>query len=243
MGATRTFGSFFKKEFSTIQKVAIERVKDLQTQYISMGRDANGALKAIKIRPLTLDMQDLFDNAEEQIGVTLYNKEEAEIISQYLNFFDNTFEGDMKAFIKDFSTNKSSDVELTAKAMEYFRGIYNYMEKNAEQVDKNIKSQYAEADDFILKTHPKDTIVFTPDMMIGGTNLFGGQQNSMSETKNTNDINLNVTLTSNGVDLNQMTKREVLEPLVAYMQQILQADGLLNKNGSTPNPIVNYQYS
>ena len=79
--------------------------------------------------------------------------------------------------------------------------------------------------------------------MIGGTNLFGGQQNSMSETKNTNDINLNVTLTSNGVDLNQMTKRDVLEPLVAHMQQILQADGLLNKNGSTSNPIVNYQYS
>lgn len=103
------------------------------------------------------------------------------------------------------------------------------------------KTGYAE--DFILKTHPKDSIVFTPNMMIGGTNLFGGQQNSMSETKNTNDINLNVTLTSNGVDLNQMTKRDVLEPLVAHMQQILQADGLLNKNGSTPNPIVNYQYS
>jgi len=103
------------------------------------------------------------------------------------------------------------------------------------------KTGYAE--DFILKTHPKDSIVFTPNMMIGGTNLFGGQQNSMSETKNTNDINLNVTLTSNGVDLNQMTKRDVLEPLVAHMQQILQADGLLNKNGSTPNPIINYQYS
>jgi hypothetical protein len=103
------------------------------------------------------------------------------------------------------------------------------------------KTGYAE--DFILKTHPKDSIVFTPNMMIGGTNLFGGQQNSMSETKNTNDINLNVTLTSNGVDLNQMTKRDVLEPLVAHMRQILQADGLLNKNGSTPNPIVNYQYS
>jgi hypothetical protein len=80
-------------------------------------------------------------------------------------------------------------------------------------------------------------------MMIGGTNLFGGQQNSMSETKNTNDINLNVTLTSNGVDLNQMTKRDVLEPLVEHMKRILDGDGLLNKNGKTPNPMFNYQVS
>ena len=152
----------------------------------------------------------------------------------------NTFEGDMKAFIKDFSTNKSSDVELTAKAMEYFRGIYNYLEKNAEQVDKNVKSQYAE--DFILKTHPKDTIVFTPDMMIGGTNLFGGQQGSMSETKNTNDINLNINLSAQpGVDVNDMTKKEILEPLIAHIQKVITGDGLLNKNGSTTNPIFNYQ--
>jgi hypothetical protein len=86
-----------------------------------------------------------------------------------------------------------------------------------------------------------DSIVFTPEMMVGGTNLFGGQQNGMTETKNTNDININVALTSNGADLNQMTKREILEPLVAHIQKVITGDGLLNKNGSTPNPIFNYQ--
>jgi hypothetical protein len=58
-GATKTFGKFFKSEFETINKVTRERVKDLQTQYIQLGRDANGAMRAMKVRPLTLDLEDL----------------------------------------------------------------------------------------------------------------------------------------------------------------------------------------
>jgi len=58
-GASKTFGKLFKSEFDTINKVARERVKDLQTQYIKMGRDANGAMRAIKVRPLMLDMDNL----------------------------------------------------------------------------------------------------------------------------------------------------------------------------------------
>ena len=58
-GSTKAFSKIFSSEFNTIQKVAEERVKDLQTQYIKMGRGANGALKAIAVRPLALDMDDL----------------------------------------------------------------------------------------------------------------------------------------------------------------------------------------
>jgi TP901 family phage tail tape measure protein len=58
-GASKSFGRLFKTEFETINKVARENVKDLQTQYIKMGRDANGAMKAIAVRPLTLDMDNL----------------------------------------------------------------------------------------------------------------------------------------------------------------------------------------
>jgi hypothetical protein len=57
--STKTFGSLFRSEFDTINKVARERVKDLQTQYIKMGRDANGAMRAIAVRPLALDMENL----------------------------------------------------------------------------------------------------------------------------------------------------------------------------------------
>ena len=58
-GASKSFGRFFKGEFETIGKVARERVKDLQTQYIQLGRDANGAMQAIKIRPLVLDLENM----------------------------------------------------------------------------------------------------------------------------------------------------------------------------------------
>ena len=58
-GASKTFGKLFKTEFDTINKVARENVKDLQTQYIKMGRDANGSMKAIAVRPLSLDMNNL----------------------------------------------------------------------------------------------------------------------------------------------------------------------------------------
>jgi TP901 family phage tail tape measure protein len=58
-GASKTFGRLFKTEFDTINKVARENVKDLQTQYIRLGRDASGAMKSIAVRPLSLDMTDL----------------------------------------------------------------------------------------------------------------------------------------------------------------------------------------
>jgi TP901 family phage tail tape measure protein len=58
-GSFKTFSTIFTKEFNTIEKVARERVKTLQTQYIQVGRDASGAMKAIAIRPQVLDMNDL----------------------------------------------------------------------------------------------------------------------------------------------------------------------------------------
>jgi TP901 family phage tail tape measure protein len=57
--SSRTFGKMFRGEFDTISKVAESRVRTLQTQYVKMGRDASGAMKAIKVRPLSLDMQNL----------------------------------------------------------------------------------------------------------------------------------------------------------------------------------------
>lgn len=59
VASTKTFGRLFKSEFDTVSKVARERVKDLQTQYIKMGRGANGAIQSIAVRPLTLDMTNL----------------------------------------------------------------------------------------------------------------------------------------------------------------------------------------
>ena len=90
-GATKTFGRIFTKEFDTIQKVAESRVKTLQTQYIKLGRDANGALKAIAVRPLALDMDNLATKtaiaAQKQ---QLFNQLLQQGSTNLLNFGKNT---------------------------------------------------------------------------------------------------------------------------------------------------------
>jgi TP901 family phage tail tape measure protein len=90
-GATKTFGRIFKTEFDTIGKVAEERVKAMQTQYIKMGRDANGAIKAIAVRPLALDMDNLATKtalaAQKQ---QLFNQLMKQGSTNLLNFGKNT---------------------------------------------------------------------------------------------------------------------------------------------------------
>ena len=59
VASSKMFGKVFQTELATVEKVALERTRKLQTQYIKMGRDANGALKAIAVTPLSLNMEDL----------------------------------------------------------------------------------------------------------------------------------------------------------------------------------------
>jgi TP901 family phage tail tape measure protein len=88
---TKTFGKNFTSEFATIEKTAIERVKTLQTQYIKMGRDANGAMQAIAIRPTILNMKDLGTQtaiaAQKQV---LFNQLIKQGSTNLLNFGKNT---------------------------------------------------------------------------------------------------------------------------------------------------------
>ena len=90
-GASKSFGKMFSREFNTINRVATERVKDLQTQYISMGRDANGALQSIKVRPLALDMDNL--GTKVQLAAQkqqLFNQLMRQGTTNLLNFGKNT---------------------------------------------------------------------------------------------------------------------------------------------------------
>ena len=90
-GASKTFGKVFSREFNTVNRVAQERVKDLQTQYISMGRDANGALQSIKVRPLALDMDNL--GTKVQLAAQkqqIFNQLMKQGTTNLLNFGKNT---------------------------------------------------------------------------------------------------------------------------------------------------------
>jgi len=89
--STKSFGRLFKSEFNTIEKVARDRVKTLQTQFIRMGRDSSGALEAIKVRPLKLDMEQL----GTQVAMTaqkqqLFNQLLKQGSTNLLNFGKNT---------------------------------------------------------------------------------------------------------------------------------------------------------
>jgi len=89
--STKTFGRLFKTEFDTIGKVAEERVKRLQTQYIKMGRDTNGTMKAMAIMPTQLNMDDY----GTQVQLTaqkqaLFNQLMKQGSTNLLNFGKNT---------------------------------------------------------------------------------------------------------------------------------------------------------
>jgi TP901 family phage tail tape measure protein len=89
--STKTFGKLFRSEFDTINKVAEENVKRLQTQYIKMGRDANGAMRAIAIMPNELDMSKM--STQLQMAAqrqALFNQLVKQGSTNLLNFGKNT---------------------------------------------------------------------------------------------------------------------------------------------------------
>jgi TP901 family phage tail tape measure protein len=89
--STKTFGKLFKSEFDTIGKVSEERVKRLQTQYIKMGRDTNGAMQAMAVMPTKLNLDDYSTKvqltAQRQ---ALFNQLMKQGSTNLLNFGKNT---------------------------------------------------------------------------------------------------------------------------------------------------------
>jgi TP901 family phage tail tape measure protein len=89
--STKTFGKLFKSEFDTIGKVAEDRVKKLQTQYIKLGRDTTGAMKAIAIIPNELDLKNF--STQTQLAAqrqALFNQLVRQGSTNLLNFGKNT---------------------------------------------------------------------------------------------------------------------------------------------------------
>jgi TP901 family phage tail tape measure protein len=90
-GSTKTFGKLFKSEFDTIGKVADDRVKRLQTQYIKLGRDTSGVMKAIAIMPNQLDMSNF--STQSQLAAqkqAIFNQLVKQGSTNLLNFGKNT---------------------------------------------------------------------------------------------------------------------------------------------------------
>jgi len=129
--STKTFGRLFKSEFDTIGKVAEERTKRLQTQYIKMGRDTNGAMKAMSIMPTQLDMGDYTTKvqlaAQKQ---ALFNQLMKQGSTNLLNFGKNTqwagrqlMVGFTLPLMLVGSTATRTFMEMEAQALK-FRKVY-----------------------------------------------------------------------------------------------------------------------
>ncbi len=90
-GATKTFGKLFRSEFETISNVAEERVKRLQTQYIKLGRDTNGVMKAIAVIPKELNMDDYATKVQVAAQrQALFNQLMKQGSTNLINFGKNT---------------------------------------------------------------------------------------------------------------------------------------------------------
>jgi TP901 family phage tail tape measure protein len=146
-GASKTFGKTFTKEFDTIEKVARERVKDLQTQFISMGRDANGALQAIKIRPMVLDLKDA--GTQMQIAAQkqqIFNQLLKQGSTNLLNFGKNTQWAGRQLMV-GFTLPLTVFGQMAAKTFMdlekqalRFRRVYGELFTSPEETDSMVKA-------------------------------------------------------------------------------------------------------
>ncbi len=144
--ATKSFGRLFKSEFETINKVARERVKDIQTQYIKLGRGANGALQSIAIRPLTLDMKNLgTQTAMAAQKQQLLNQLLKQGSTNLLNFGKNTqwagrqlMVGFTIPLVMLGSTAAKTFMKLEEQAIR-FKRVYGEMFTTQEETDAMVK--------------------------------------------------------------------------------------------------------
>jgi hypothetical protein len=144
--STKSFGKLFKSEFDTIGKVAQERVRKMQTQYIKMGRDASGAVKAMSVTPLTLNMNDYANKtavaAQKQ---ALFNQLVRQGSTSLLNFGKNTqwagrqlMVGFTVPLMVIGSIASKTFMQMEEQAIR-FKRVYGEIFTSAEETEKAIK--------------------------------------------------------------------------------------------------------
>ena len=155
-GATKTFGRLFKSEYDTIGKVAEERIKTMQTQYLKMGRTANGAIQSIAIRPLALDMDNLATKtalaAQKQ---QLFGQLLKQGSTNLLNFGKNTQWAGRQLMVGFTvplamlgTTASKTFMELEKQAIR-FKRVYGEMFTSSTETDKALKDVQLLAKEFL----------------------------------------------------------------------------------------------
>jgi TP901 family phage tail tape measure protein len=153
--STKTFGRLFRSEFDTIQKVAESRVKTIQTQFVKLGRDGSGALKAIAVRPLALDMENLSTRtamaAQKQ---QLFNQLVKQGSTNLLNFGKNTQWAGRQLMVgftiplSIFATTASKAFMQMEEQAIKFKRVYGDSFTATEETDKMLKQVKDLANEF-----------------------------------------------------------------------------------------------
>ena len=91
MASTKTFGKNYGREFQTISNLAEKRVKALQSQYVQLGKDAQGAIRSMRITPKALNYNDALTRMSMTIQrQQIMNKLLDDGATKLLNFGKNT---------------------------------------------------------------------------------------------------------------------------------------------------------
>jgi TP901 family phage tail tape measure protein len=155
MASTRTFGRFFGKEFETIGNLVQRRVKTLQTQYVGLGRDAQGALNAMSMTPKKLNYNDQLTRMQMVIQrQQLLNKLLADGSVKLLNFGKNTqWAGRqlMVGFTIPLAMFAASAIksfkEIETQALR-FKKVYGELFTTQEETEAALKNMQKIADEY-----------------------------------------------------------------------------------------------
>ena len=141
------FRRAFTNEFDTIERVATERVKRLQTQYVSLGKDANGVARSMAIIPNSLDMSNA--NTQLQLAAQrtqIFNKLLSDGSTQLLNFGKNTQWAGRQLMVgfsiplAMFGTIASKTfMDLETQATK-FKRVYGDLFTTTEETNRNLEA-------------------------------------------------------------------------------------------------------
>jgi TP901 family phage tail tape measure protein len=155
MASTKTFGRFFGKEFETVGNLVQKRVKTLQTQYVGLGRDAQGAINAMSMTPKKLNYNDQLTRMQSVIQrQQILNKLLADGSVKLLNFGKNTqWAGRqlMVGFTIPLAMFAASAVksfkEIETQALR-FKKVYGELFTTQEETETALKNMQKLADEF-----------------------------------------------------------------------------------------------
>ena len=133
----------FTNEFQMMEKVATERVKKMQTQYVALGDAASGAQKALRITPLGLEKGYGTDLAITTQRQQLFNKLIDDGSTKLLNWGKNTQWAGRQLMVgftlplAALGTVAAQTFMELDKASVAFERVYGDLSTTTEEVERN----------------------------------------------------------------------------------------------------------